>query len=110
MPPHLTRILFSSIITLLLIAGAAAEPQTVYFRSADGRTDIVAYLFRPSSAGPAPAVVMLHGRGGPYSSNDNVGAQHDPSMSGRVRNGPTKEPEDGIRDRCDQNRDRSPER
>src|SRR5438128_2927782 len=84
MPPHLTRILFSSIITLLLIAGAAAEPQTVYFRSADGRTDIVAYLFRPSSAGPAPAVVMLHGRGGPYSSNDNVDCTYvAPSMPSR---------------------------
>ena len=84
MPPHLTRILFSSIITLLLIAGAAAEPQTIYFRSADGRTDIVAYLFRPGSAGPAPAVVMLHGRGGPYSSNDNVDCTYvAPSMPSR---------------------------
>jgi dienelactone hydrolase len=41
----------------------------VYFPSADGSTELVAYLFAPQTAGPHPAVVMLHGRGGPYSSN-----------------------------------------
>jgi carboxymethylenebutenolidase len=41
--------------------------------SADGRTEIVAYLFRPAGRGPHPAVVMLHGRAGPYSANDNSG-------------------------------------
>ena len=48
-----------------------AAPQTVYFRSADGRTALTGYLFQPSKPGPWPAIVMLHGRGGPYSSNDN---------------------------------------
>ncbi len=72
MPHHLIRILCTFISTLLFVAGAAAEPQTVYFRSADGRTEIVAYLFRPRTDRPAPAIVMLHGRGGPYSSNDNA--------------------------------------
>ena len=38
------------------------------FQSADARTELVAYLFRPEGEGPFPAVVMLHGRGGPYSS------------------------------------------
>ncbi len=52
---------------------AAATPQTVYFRSADGRTTLVGYLFQPATPGPWPAVVMLHGRGGPYSSNANAG-------------------------------------
>ena len=47
--------------------------ETVYFPSADGRTEIVGYLFRPHGAGPHPAVVMLHGRAGPYSSNVNAG-------------------------------------
>jgi dienelactone hydrolase len=53
----------------LVAADAIAEPETVYFASADGRTQLVGYLFVPPTAGPHPAVVMLHGRGGPYSSN-----------------------------------------
>jgi dienelactone hydrolase len=58
---------------LLYAAPAAAAPETVYFRSADGATEIVGYLFRPVGRGPHPAIVMLHGRGGPYSANDNAG-------------------------------------
>jgi carboxymethylenebutenolidase len=49
---------------------AAGPPERVTFRSADGKTELVGYLFRPS-AGPrprVPAVVMMHGRAGPYSS------------------------------------------
>src|SRR5882724_4084420 len=57
----------------LVAADARAEPETVYFPSADGRTQLVGYLFAPRTAGPHPAVVMLHGRGGPYSSNINEG-------------------------------------
>lgn len=57
----------------LVAADAHAEPETVYFASADGRTSLVGYLFAPRTAGPHPAVVMLHGRGGPYSSNINEG-------------------------------------
>jgi carboxymethylenebutenolidase len=51
----------------------AAEPQTVYFPSADGQTELVGYLFSPAGSGAHPAVVMLHGRAGPYSSNVNAG-------------------------------------
>jgi carboxymethylenebutenolidase len=54
-----------------LATAAHAAPETVYFRSADGATEIVGYLFRPAGAGPHPAVVLLHGRGGPYSLNVN---------------------------------------
>jgi dienelactone hydrolase len=62
---------------LVLIAGVAslstqAAPvrtaETVHFRSGDGHTNLVGYLFRPNGPGPHPAVVMLHGRAGPYSS------------------------------------------
>jgi dienelactone hydrolase len=53
----------------LASASARAEPETVYFASADGRTQLVGYLFAPRTAGPHPAIVMLHGRAGPYSSN-----------------------------------------
>jgi carboxymethylenebutenolidase len=55
----------------LAAAPATAEPETVYFKSADGKTEIVGYLFRPAASWPHPAVVMLHGRGGPYSILDN---------------------------------------
>jgi carboxymethylenebutenolidase len=46
----------------------AAAPDTVKFASADGKTELAGYVFTPSGAGPHPAIVMLHGRGGPYSS------------------------------------------
>jgi carboxymethylenebutenolidase len=62
-----------AILSLMLLAmPALAAPETVYFRSADGATEIVGYLFRPAGRGPHPAIVMLHGRAGPYSGNDNA--------------------------------------
>jgi carboxymethylenebutenolidase len=47
-----------------------ALPEQVTFPSADGRTTLVGYLYRPRDSGSArvPAVVMMHGRGGAYSS------------------------------------------
>ncbi|WP_244063374.1 dienelactone hydrolase family protein [Bradyrhizobium sp. Ce-3] len=54
-----------------LPTAAAAAPDTVFFPSADGKTEIVGYLFRPQTPGPHPAIVLLHGRGGPYSINVN---------------------------------------
>lgn len=50
-----------------LDAAAAQLPETVGFPSKDGATELVGYLFKPEGAGPHPAVVMLHGRAGPYS-------------------------------------------
>ena len=49
-----------------------AEASTVYFPSGDGKTELVAYVFKPSGRGPFPAIVMLHGRAGPYSANVNA--------------------------------------
>jgi carboxymethylenebutenolidase len=49
-------------------ARAAANPETVHFPSEDGKTKLVGYLFRPSGGGRHAAVVLLHGRAGPYSS------------------------------------------
>lgn len=46
----------------------AVTPETAKFMSADGQTMLVGYVFVPSSPGPHPGVVMLHGRSGPYSS------------------------------------------
>jgi Dienelactone hydrolase and related enzymes len=63
--------------SLVLIAGVlwlgmqsllARGAETVHFRSGDGQTDLIGYVFRPSGPGPHAAVVMLHGRGGAYSS------------------------------------------
>jgi len=68
--PSLLRIL-ALILPLLAISAASAAPETVYFKSADGKTDIVAYLFKPAGPAPHPAIVMLHGRAGAYSANDN---------------------------------------
>lgn len=53
----------------------AAVPETVKFMSKDGRTRLTGYVFLPQQAGPRPAVVMLHGRSGPYSSLKR--GQHD---------------------------------
>jgi dienelactone hydrolase len=53
------------------LVAAHAEPATVYFASGDGTTQLVGYLFVPRASGSHPAVVMLHGRGGPYSANIN---------------------------------------
>lgn len=57
------------------LSGAAAAPmlaplpERVTFASADGHTLLVGYVFKPRGPHPArtPAVVMMHGRAGPYS-------------------------------------------
>jgi dienelactone hydrolase len=66
-----TQLLGYALCSALLISPAAAEPETVFFPSGDGTTEIVGYLFKPQQPGRHPAVVMLHGRAGPYSSNVN---------------------------------------
>jgi dienelactone hydrolase len=71
MTARLMRLLLLAALPLLAATAAVAEPETVYFNSADGRTEIVGYLFRPAGSGPHPAIVLLHGRAGPYSANDN---------------------------------------
>jgi len=45
-----------------------ADTETVKFPSADGRTELTGYVFRPQAPGRYPAVVMMHGRAGSYSS------------------------------------------
>ena len=51
-------------------AMAASLPERVTFASTDGRTTLVGYVFIPEVPHPArtPAVVMMHGRAGAYSS------------------------------------------
>jgi dienelactone hydrolase len=68
-----TRLICLLLVALALPKAASAEtPATVYFASADGSTEIVGYLFSPAERGPHPAIVMLHGRSGPYSTNVNA--------------------------------------
>jgi dienelactone hydrolase len=51
------------------VEGRQVVPEKVTFRSADGKTGVVGYLFKPEgAAGKVPAIVMLHGRSGAYSS------------------------------------------
>jgi carboxymethylenebutenolidase len=54
-------------------ARADAPPEQIGFPSADGKTMLVGYLFKPPSmpAAQVPAVVMMHGRAGAYSSRAN---------------------------------------
>jgi dienelactone hydrolase len=57
----------------LLVAqmtGGLTMPERVQFGSADGKTTLVGYVFKPTVQPGArvPAVVMMHGRAGPYSS------------------------------------------
>jgi dienelactone hydrolase len=59
--------------TLVLLTSAEADnlPQQVVFRSLDGNTMLIGYLFRPAgktTARKVPAIVMMHGRAGAYSS------------------------------------------
>ncbi len=49
-------------------AYAAQLPETVTFVSRDGRTRLTGYLYQPQAPGPHPALVLLHGRSGAYSS------------------------------------------
>jgi dienelactone hydrolase len=54
----------------LLASHAGAQlPETVHFPSADGTTTLVGYLWLPQGGGKHPAIVMMHGRAGSYSSN-----------------------------------------
>jgi dienelactone hydrolase len=51
-------------------AHAATLPERITFQSADGHTTLTGYLFVPADhAGMRPAVVMMHGRAGAYSTN-----------------------------------------
>jgi dienelactone hydrolase len=54
-------------------AMAASLPERVTFASADGRSMLVGYVFMPEGrhAARTPAVVMMHGRAGAYSSLAN---------------------------------------
>ncbi len=59
--------LFSLLATLIFSVHAASVPDQVEFASRDWRIALKGYVFLPKTPPPWPAVVMLHGRSGPYS-------------------------------------------
>ena len=65
------RAIPDSLLHLFLSFGicfAGAVPKTVHFQSEDRKTNLVAYLFEPSTSGRHAAIVLLHGsRAGAYS-------------------------------------------
>jgi carboxymethylenebutenolidase len=62
------RVVLGLLLIVCSAAASAQTPQSVTFPSRDGKTRLFGYLYRPQGAGPFPAVVMLHGRSGVYSS------------------------------------------
>ncbi len=60
--------LLACLLLLLASPWLKAAPDTVDFPSLDGHTQLRGFLYKPAGSGPWPAVVMLHGRAGPYSS------------------------------------------
>jgi len=81
MPPTLTMAMVMLTAALMGLSGianqvcaenAGAVPERVTFMSADGKTTLVGYLYTAKAmAGRTPAVVMMHGRAGPYSTRAN---------------------------------------
>ncbi|ASU41475.1 dienelactone hydrolase [Herbaspirillum sp. meg3] len=71
--PRTVIALLAAVLWNMPMTVSAASPATVYFPSEDG-TELVGYLFQPpgDSGTPHPAIIMLHGRSGPYSSNINA--------------------------------------
>ncbi len=73
---HCVTISAGLAIAMMTLGSAGAEPasaplpERVSFPSADGRTTLVGYVFKPEGPHPprTPAVVMMHGRAGAYSS------------------------------------------
>lgn len=60
--------LFMALPATLPALAQTAQPRTVNFLSADGKTNLVGYLFAPTGRPKtAPAVVLMHGRNGVYS-------------------------------------------
>ena len=87
----------------LLCAGfvgtTLAQPRisasSVQFDSADQRTRLTGYLFTPAGAGPFPAIVLLHGRAGLYSSRPGAPVSLD-GLSVRHRHWAQRLADDGY--------------
>jgi dienelactone hydrolase len=74
----LSRFVAVTAVVVLSIAASPSSPigplpDRVVFPSADGQTSLIGYVFKPEGphAARTPAVVLMHGRAGPYSSLAN---------------------------------------
>ena len=70
LPVAVTRV-FAAALLFIAPLGNAQTPETVTFDSADGKVKLTGFLYLPDARnfpGARPAVVMLHGRSGVYSS------------------------------------------
>ncbi len=79
-------LVFSRLALALFTAVTTAHkpvPETVHFPSANGGVTLIGFLFKPSGGGSHPAIVMLHGRAGPYSSAAH--GRYDALLSAGVR-------------------------
>ncbi len=65
---RLLILMLTMLCAVFTACASAGMVQTVEVRSADAKTVLVGYLFAPDGAGPHPAIVLLHGRAGLYSS------------------------------------------
>jgi len=65
---HQLRFVFVAVLLTVASCKLMATPRTVHFESADHKTRLVGYVFEPTRPGPHAAIVLLHGRAGPYSS------------------------------------------
>lgn len=66
------RVLAAASLLLAALPSFAQVPDTVAFDSADGKLKLTGFLYLPDTKawpGPRPAIVMLHGRSGVYSSS-----------------------------------------
>ena len=78
--------LIAAVLACSALDARSAEglPETVSFAAADGKTQLVGYLYKPALPGPHAAIVMLHGRAGVYSSLKR-GIHTAEALSGRHR-------------------------
>jgi carboxymethylenebutenolidase len=71
-PKAISGFAFAAMLALVSLGARPMLPlpERVTFPSADGTTVLTGYLFKPRTpaAAQAPAIVMMHGRGGVYSS------------------------------------------
>jgi len=83
--PFLTTLALAAAVSTIGAAQAEQPPETVHFLSADGKTTLTGYLFLPATrrATRAPAVVMMHGRAGPYSLNVKATGPYDATTLSR---------------------------
>src|SRR4051812_12643738 len=69
---RLAAIIMGACMTWSAAHASAALPERVSFASRDGKTTLTGYLYLPrATRGRVPAIVMMHGRAGAYSSLAN---------------------------------------